>query len=257
MGFYDAKGYWRNDGEGFYDSKGYYRSLGEGFYDSKGYFRSAGEGFYDARGNWVSPGGTFYDGKGYCRTYGTFATSSPSSEGQGIIAFIGFVLFIPIALLWGAMIFLVEWIAAHLYIVFTGYLIVDIIISFILTKIKKHKGTKFALSFIGNYVCLLSFIYIALIYAVPYIILNGGNFGSFIEFTLVLAFGCGGIAVVQFFNYYHEKAALEFILGIAFFVMVIMILKNNMNVVDKIESLSSIYNVKVSAVFKAFFGFMF
>lgn len=35
-----------------------------GFYDAKGYWRSDGDGFYDTKGNWVSPGGAFYDGRG-------------------------------------------------------------------------------------------------------------------------------------------------------------------------------------------------
>ncbi len=30
-----------------------------GFYDAKGYWRSDGDGFYDAKGHWVSPGGVF------------------------------------------------------------------------------------------------------------------------------------------------------------------------------------------------------
>lgn len=34
-----------------------------GFYDAKGYWRSEGEAFYDSRGILVSPGGGFYDGR--------------------------------------------------------------------------------------------------------------------------------------------------------------------------------------------------
>lgn len=254
MGFYDSKGYWRNDGDGFYDAKGYFRSPGNGFYDSRGYFRRSGEGFYDARGNWVNPGGSFYDSKGYKRSFET-VISSVSDEVDGTVAVIGFILFIPIALLWLMMLVLVEWITFHLYAVFIGYIFIDAILCAIITKIKKHQGAKFTLSFVGNYVCVLSFIYITLIYAVPYVSIHGGNFGSLFEFTLVLAFGFGGIAVVQFFNYYHGNAVLEFIIGIIFFVIVIKLLKNSAKEINTIESLAEIYNLKVSALFKVLFGF--
>lgn len=36
MGFYDAKGYWRQEGDAFYDGKGYLRQPGEAFYDARG-----------------------------------------------------------------------------------------------------------------------------------------------------------------------------------------------------------------------------
>lgn len=254
MGFYDAKGYWRNDGDGFYDAKGYFRSPGDGFYDYKGYFRNAGDGFYDARGNWVNPGGTFYDSKGYSRSYGV-AVAPSTDTGQGIVAAVGFILFIPIALLWAMTIFLIEWIISHLYVTFIGYVVMDIFLCFIITKIKKHQGVKFAFSFIGNYACILSFIYITLIYAVPDAIRSGGSFDSFFNFTLVLAFSVGGIAVMQFFNYYHEKAFLEFILGILFFIVVIQMLKSGSNELNNVESLAKIYNTDASTIFRVLFGF--
>ena len=256
MGFYDAKGYWRNDGEGFYDAKGYFRSAGEGFYDTKGFFRSPGDGFYDARGNWVNPGGSFYDSKDYCRSYGAVNAATTTEAGQGIVAAIGFILFIPIALLWSMTIFLVEWITSHLYLFFCGYIIIDAILCLAIAKIKKHQGVKFVLSFVGNYACILSLIYITLIYAVPCVTINGGNFESFFEFTLVLAFGCGGIAVVQFFNYYHEKAVLEFILRIVFFIIVIILLKNGSKEFNTIESLAVLYNLKDTTLFNILFGFV-
>ena len=115
MGFYDAKGYWRSDGDGFYDAKGHWVSPGGVFYDSKGYLRRPGDGFYDAKGHWVSPGGAFYDGKGYLRSGNS--ASSTSDTSNGIVAAIGLLLFIPIALLWVATISLIEWISSHLYIV--------------------------------------------------------------------------------------------------------------------------------------------
>lgn len=252
MGFYDAKGYWRNDGDGFYDAKGYFRNPGDGFYDSKGYFRSSGDGFYDSKGEWVNPGGVFYDGKVYRRSSNYSIPSTPDIGGE--VAAVSFIFFIPVGLLWLMTTFLVEWITAHLYAVFIGYSIIDAVFCIFIEKIKKYQGVKFAISFIGNYMCVLSFIYITLIYAVPYVVKNGKSFGSFFEFTLVLAFGVGGIAVVQFFNYYHGRAALECVIGIVFFVIVIMLLKDETQK-DAIESLAQIYNLKVSAVFKLLFGF--
>ena len=141
MGFYDAKGYWRSDGDGFYDAKGHWVSPGGVFYDSKGYLRRPGDGFYDAKGHWVSPGGAFYDGKGYLRSGNS--ASSTSDTSNGIVAAIGFLLFIPIALLWVATISLIEWISSHLYIVYIGYAIIDVVICSILSKIKKHKNINF------------------------------------------------------------------------------------------------------------------
>lgn len=64
MGFYDAKGYWREYGEGFYDFNGDWVSPGGAYHDAKGYLRSPGDGFYDAKGNYVLPGEPFYDIKG-------------------------------------------------------------------------------------------------------------------------------------------------------------------------------------------------
>lgn len=255
MGFYDSKGFWRNDGDGFYDAKGYFRSPGDGFYDSKGYFRSPGDGFYDAKGYWVTPGGSFYDSKGYSRSTNS-TMSATENAGEGIVATIGFVFFIPIALLWLMTIFLIEWITSHLYIVFIGYSIIDVVLCLAITKVKKHQGVNFLLSFLGNYVCILSLIYITLVYAVPYVTINGGSFGSFFEFTLVLAFGVGGIAVVQFFNYYHGNALFEFIVGTVFFVVVIILLKSGTKDMNTIESLAEMYRLKISVLFKLLFGFL-
>lgn len=56
MGYYDGKGYWREDGEGGYDAKGYWREPGEGGYDSQGYWRDADEGGYDSEGYWRDTG---------------------------------------------------------------------------------------------------------------------------------------------------------------------------------------------------------
>ena len=125
-----------------------------GFYDAKGYWRSDGDGFYDAKGHWVSPGGAFYDGKGYLRSGNS--ASSTSDTSNGIVAAIGFLLFIPIALLWVATISLIEWISSHLYIVYIGYAIIDVVICSILSKIKKHK---FYIKFFGE-LCMYSITYL-------------------------------------------------------------------------------------------------
>lgn len=77
----------------------------------------------------------------------------------------------------------------------------------------------------------------------------------FFEFTLVLALGVGGIAVIQFFNYFHEKSILEFILGIMFFAIVIMLLKNGTKEMNTIEGLIQMYNLESSELFKVLFGF--
>lgn len=254
MGFYDAKGYWRNDGEGFYDAKGNWINPGEGFYDYKGYFRSPGDGFYDAKGNWVNPGGPFYDSKGYRRTVNvSTATKETSDENIGILLFL---VSIPIAIFGCIMSVWVEWIISHLYVTFWGYAVINAVFCFMATKRKKHQGIKYILSYIGNYMSTLTFVYIALVYAVPYVIINGQNFGSFFECILVLAFGIAGIVVIQFLNYYHEIAILEFILGIIFFVMVILLLKDNVQERYTIDSLAEIYNIKDSIAFKIMFGFV-
>ena len=255
MGFYDAKGYWRSDGDGFYDARGNWVNPGGAFYDGKGYLRNQGEGFYDAQGNWVSPGGAFYDGKGYLQSSGV-AVGATVSGGSEIVIGVGFLLFIPVMLLWVMTMFLVEWMAAHLYLVFAGYAIADIILCCGITKLKRHCGMKAALSFMGNYMCILSFIYITLVYAVPYVMINGDGFGSFFEFTAALAIGAAGIVILQFFNYYHEKAIWEWILGVLFFVITIALIKYEVGDSYTIESLAETYHVKVSKLFIALFGFV-
>ena len=252
MGFYDAKGYWRSDGDGFYDSKGYFRSPGDGFYDAKGYFRSPGDGFYDAKGYFRSPGDGFYDSRGNWVSGVVIGFSEDSRE--TIVATIGFLLFLPVAMLWFATIALIEWITAHLYIVFAVYTVIATIISVFISNNRKHKGIKFFLSFLGNFSCTLSFLYVTLLYAVPYVVINGDGFGSFFEFTLVLAFMFGLIAVLQSFNNYHRKAVVELILGVLFFLGVILFVKSG-NEIQSVESLAQIYDVNASTLFRILFGF--
>ena len=61
MGFYDGKGFYRNEGDAFYDGKGIYRNPGDSFYDSKGICRKPGDSFYDSEGIYRKPGDSFYD----------------------------------------------------------------------------------------------------------------------------------------------------------------------------------------------------
>ncbi|MGM9619412.1 MAG: hypothetical protein ACI3W8_06235 [Oscillospiraceae bacterium] len=252
MGFYDSKGYWCNDGDGFYDAKGYFRSPGDGFYDSKGYFRSPGDGFYDSKGYFRSPGDSFYDGKEYLRSSGTaIGVSTPSATGAILGA--GFLLSLPIIFLWTLGVFLIEWIAAHPYVIFFGYAICSIFICYAVTKRKQHHGSTFLLSFVGNYLSILSLVHITLLYAVPCVIEGEGSFGSFVEFTLTLLVSIGAIVVLQFFNYFHGKALLECIFGILFFVIVAVILRYN---VSTLEDINQIYHLESLKLFRLLIGFM-
>ena len=248
MGFYDYKGYWRNDGEGFYDAKGNWVNPGCGFYDSRGYFRSPGEGFYDAKGNWVNPGCGFYDSKGYFRTVNN--TSSTQTETKDVgIGIEGVVLLIIAGVLWMALTSLVEWIAGHLYVVFGGFTIVNLILTFAITVAKNHKGLKFIFSYLGNCVCISSFIYIILVYAVPSVIISDE---SIIGFVFAGILGAGTVALVQFLNYFLGNAILEFVIGNVFFIVVMILLKNNS--VYTMETLSKMYNVEFSVLFRSLFG---
>lgn len=256
MGFYDYKGYWRNDGDGYYDAKGYFRGPNDGFYDSKGYYRSPGEGYYDAKGYFRSASDGYYDAKGNYRSAKVeYGMQEVNESGNWLGGVMGVVLLVPIAIVWIMLITVVEWIASNLYVVFGGYIVLTVILCLLTTRMKKHRGAKFALNFVGNFMCILSFIYVALIYAVPYVLVNGSNFASIFEFILVLAFVAGGVAVIQFFNYYHEKAILEFILGIIFFTIVIILLKNGSKEIDTIETFIQMYNLKMAGVCKLLFGF--
>jgi len=255
MGFYDAKGYWRSDGDGFYDFKGNWVSPGGAFYDGKGYLRSPGDGFYDSKGNWVSPGGAFYDGRGYLQTTGV-AVGAVADNGTQLVLTAGFLLLLPVAILWSMILFLIEWMTTHLYLVYGGYAIADVLLCRVLTRCKKHHGLSATFSFVGNYLCILSFLYIALVYAVPYVMVKGDGFGSFFEFTAALAIGAAGVAVLQFFNYFHERAFLEFILGCLFFVVVILILKNEAQDLYTTGYLAELYHMESSKLFPLLFGFV-
>lgn len=250
MGFYDAKGYWRNDGDGFYDAKGNWVNPGGTFYDGKGYLRSQGDGFYDAKGNWVNPGGAYYDGKGYLQSATADVSVSNDSDGLPV-----FLIVLPIVLIGILVISIAEWISTHLYLTYIGYVVIDGIFSFIITKYKRHKGVQFFISYIGNFICILSMIYIVLIYAVPYVWMNNSDFGSGFEFVIVLLFGGGGIAIIQFLNSYHEKALLEFFTGVVYFIIVIILIKNSVHDIVTIDDFTQIYHLETLTLFRVFFGF--
>lgn len=256
MGFYDYKGYWRNDGDGFYDAKGYFRGPNDGFYDSKGYFRSPGDGFYDAKGYFRSPGDGFYDTKGnYCSGKKSAVTDEISGLNKKLSESICLVLFVPIILAWMMLLSVIEWIASNVYVVFVGYLTLTALFCLLINKVRKHHGVKGILSFIGNFLCTITFVYVVLIYAVPYVFENGRSFGSVFEFTIVSIFVSGGIAVIQFFNYYHEKAILECIVGVLYFAIVIGILKQGSDIIDSIGAFCQLYHLENQTVARVLFGF--
>lgn len=255
MGFYDAKGYWRTEGECFYDSRGNLVSPGGAYYDGKGYLRSPGDGFYDSKGNWVSPGSTFYDGKGYLQSSGV-AVGAVVDNGTSIVITVGFLLLLPILFLWMMTMFLVEWVTSHLYLIFVGYAIADALLCCIITKLKKHYGTSAVLSFIGNYMCIFSFLYITLVYAVPYMMTSGESLGSFFEFTAALAMGAAGVTILQCFNYLHQHACWELILGCLFFAVVALILRYEAGNCYTAEYLAGLYHVRPSKLFLMLFGFV-
>lgn len=251
MGFYDYKGYWRNDGEGFYDAKGNWVNPSCGFYDSKGYFRSPGDGFYDSKGYFRSPGDGFYDSKGYFRSVNNNSADVTETNDVGV-GIGGFVILIIAGILWMLLSSLVEWIASHLYVVLIGFTIINLILTLVTTVCKNHKGLRFILSYLGNYICIFSLIYIILVYAVPSVIIDHESLGSIFGFLIIVVLGVGSVAVVQFFNFYHGKAVLEFIIGIAFFGVVIIVLKNNS--VCTMESFINIYNVELPKLCKFLFS---
>ena len=253
MGFYDAKGYWRSDGDGFYDAKGNWVSPGGAFYDGKGYLRSPGEGFYDAKGNWVSPGGAFYDGRGVLQSSaGAVGVVGTSGEANGAVVGVLFLLSLPVVALWILTVRLIGWVSSHLYLVFGGYLLLTAAISYAIVRRRKHRGLRAALSFTGSCLCLLSLAYIALVYAVPYVILHGGSFGDFFEFTAALAVGTAAVAILQFFNYYHGNAVWELILGVLFFAVVMVLLRRG-GEVRSLQDLAAIYGVEPTGLFRLLF----
>ena len=130
------------------------------------------------------------------------------------------------------------------------------IVCIIVTRFKKHRGIKSFFSFVGNYMCILSYAYIVLGYAIPYMEKNNRDFSSFLNFLLFSILGIGAVAILQFFNYYHEIAFIEFLLGVAFFIIVIVILKHASGDVNILENLADIYHVKPTMMFRLIFQVM-
>lgn len=250
MGFYDTKGYWRADGEGFFDARGYWVEPGGAFYDGRGYLRNPGDRFYDAKGCLVRPGEAFFDGRG-CLQYPPGAVGTGSRLSMGCL----FLLALPIILLWMVTAILLQWALTHLYPVFIGYLALNAAICGAVTRIKRHRGLRAALSFARNYVGMLSFLYITLLYAVPYAARRGGSLGSLLELAAAMAIGCAIVTVLQFFNYYHENASLELLLGTLLFAGTILVLRHCTYEVGTVQELAAIYGVEPGGIFHLLFGF--
>lgn len=256
MGFYDAKGYWREYGEGFYDFNGDWVSPGGAYHDAKGYLRSPGDGFYDAKGNYVLPGEPFYDIKGERHSPILESEIRKSfAEYEFGIAYC-FLLLLPFAILWLLTSFFIQKIEGHLFLSFGVYAFLDMVVCIAVIRLKKHRGLKSFFSFAGNYMCILSYAYIVLGYAVPYMEKNKRDFSSFLNFVLFSILGIGAVAILQFFNYYHEIAFVEFISGIAFFITVIVILKYASGDTNTLENLAEIYHVKPTMMFRLIFQIM-
>lgn len=253
MGFHDAKGYWREYGEGFYDYNGDWVGPGCAFHDAKGYLRSPGDPFYDSKGNLVSPGDSFYDALGYRQSPRLDAEIKEESANFefGMLYFV--LALMPLVMFWLVTIFLTKQIQGHLFVFFGGYAVIDSVVCWLISRVKNHKGIKFAASFLGNYLCVLSYVYIVLVGIVPDMVKEGNDFSSFLNAIIVSVIAVGAIAIVQCFNYYHEIAFVEFILGILFFVIVIAILRNAVGSGDILGKLSDIYHVKNSGLFRVIF----
>lgn len=252
MGFHDAKGIWRSDGEGFYDAKGNWVSPGGAFYDSRGYLRSPGDGFYDAKGNWVSPGDAFYDGAGELHTWGGAVVTNSSFSGLIVTGL--FLLFVPVFVLWLLMAAAIEWLAAHLYLVVVCYALLDAALCILIVRKKKRRGIRAALSFFGNYFSILAFLYNLLLYAAPYVLLRSAAAGSLLEATFALLIGAAVLIVLQFLNNYHENAVLEFLSGIAFFAAVLLILRHCAHEVRDLEAFAALYHVRATPLLRFLFG---
>lgn len=255
MGFYDPKGYWRSDGDGFYDFKGNWVSPGGAFYDYKGYLRNPGEGFYDSHGDWVSPGQAFHDGRGNLQAWSDGAAMTGGGS-AGVVVTVGFLLFLPVLIVWSLVALAIEWAARHLYLVFFAYLVLDAAVSFMIIKRKKLRRGKACLSFFGNFMCFLALLYIVLAYAIPYVTLRGSSMGSLFEFTLALGVGAGAAAILYRFNDYHGSALLECICGGVFLALVLLLIRFGVSDYHSIGELAAVYHQEADRLFVLLFGFM-
>ena len=123
----------------------------------------------------------------------------------------------------------------------------------LITKRKSYRGLASVLSFFGSYASILSMVYVVLLYAAPYVIERGGSVGGSIEFIFAALVCIGAIVVLQFINYYFEKAVLECFLGILFFLAVCIILRYSAGSLEKIEQ---IYSLSDAKLFRFLIGFM-
>ena len=238
MGFHDAKGIWRSDGDGFYDAKGNWVS--------------PGGAFYDAKGNWVNPGEAFYDGAGELQTgysVGVAGTGSPT-----LVLTAGVLLFLPVFLLWMLMAAAIDWLASHLYLVFGIYALLDAAGCAFSVRRKRLRGVRAAVCFAGNYLRILSLAYVLLLYAAPYVLLRDASLGSLFEATLSLAAAVGAIAVLRRVNDWHGNVILGFFLDAAFFAAVVLILRSCSGEVRTLDALAALYHVSPSALLRLLFG---
>lgn len=252
MGFHDAKGIWRSDGDGFYDAKGNWVSPGGAFYDARGYLRSPGDGFYDAKGNWVNPGEAFYDGAGELQTgyaVGVVGTGSPT-----LVLTAGVLLFLPVFVVWMLMAAAIDWLASHLYLVFGIYALLDAAGCAFSVRRKRLRGVRAAVCFAGNYLRILSLAYVLLLYAAPYVLLRDASLGSLFEATLSLAAAVDAIAVLRRVNDWHGNVLLGFFLDAAFFAAVVLILRSCSGEVRTLDALAALYHVSPSALLRLLFG---
>lgn len=247
MGFYDAKGYWRQEGDAFYDGKGYLRQPGEAFYDARGCLREPGDAFYDTRGQLRRPGDAYYDGTGQIRV--------PDNHSASTALCIA-ALFFPVGVLWMAASTLVDLFARYVYLVFIAYLLLSVVISLCIARWRYRGGGNVALSFIGSFLELLSFFFMVAGHAVPYMLENNGDFGGFFEFVATLGVSIAVIAILQFFNSYHEKAFLELFIGILLFVIVLLLLRSTLENTS-VEELAKLYGLRVNLPFRLLFGILF
>lgn len=226
-----------------------------GFHDGKGYWREDGEGFWDAEGYWVEPGDTFFDGVGY-QTYTVPDSVLRQKSDYGF--FLCSLLFaVPAVWIFAMVVLAAEWVSRHFYPVVVGYTILDAIICRRIIRKKKHRGGKAVLSYWGSFISLYSLLYVVFGYALPYAADRGWNAASVIELISVLFVWAITIAILQFFNYYHEIAFWEFFLSLVYFLIILTVLRLNisMNTNYSPEDFATLYQVNLSWIFRLFFAF--
>lgn len=255
MGFHDGKGYWREDGEGFWDAEGYWVEPGGSFHDFGGNIKEYGDPFLDANGKWCEPGDTFFDGVGY-QTYTVPDSVLRQKSDYG--SFLYILLFaVPAVWIFAMVVLAAEWVSRHFYLVVVGYTILDAIVCRRIIRKKKHCGGKAVLSYWGSFISLYSLLYVVFGYALPYAADRGWNATGAIELMGILFMWAITIAILQFFNYYHEIAFWEFFLSLVYFLIILTVLRLNisMNTNYSPEDFATLYQVNLSWIFRLFFAF--